>query len=281
MFIDPQLDAWLKTLTPLDIADLTTAREASSRNQGGAEAVPAEWHGNLKVFRSEKGEGQSGPTIYNIHGGGFVLGSTTSDDPENTMLMDRLGATVVSPEYSLAPESPFPTAFHQCCEGLRWVADNIDSRPIIMGHSAGGGLAAVVAQWGVDNGIDVGGQILIEPELDPTLLSKSMRTYEHGPVWTRANAVLSWQYYLGDKGDQPYATVRENPGVIPRTYIIVNQSDPLRDEGIEYAQKLADSGTPVTLKMYPGTVHGSMSCLQAEITQLAYEELCTALSCWP
>lgn len=260
MYIDPDIASWLDSLVPLDIADLPTARQASAKNQQGA-AFPGTHDGKMKVM------GDGSRVIFNIHGGGFVLGSTSGDDPENTLLVDELGVTVVSPEYGLAPENPYPGPVAECCEALEYIVRQLDPHPLIMGHSAGGGLAAMVTQWALEQGIVPAAQVLIEPELDPACASESMRTYAAGPVWTAANGRLSWDYLLNGKE----LTIPARSA--PATYVIVNQSDPLRDEGLRYALALADAGTPVTIKMYPGTVHGSMSCMGAGVTAHAYEEL--------
>ena len=260
MYIDPEIATWLTGLIPLDIADLPAARRASAFNQAGA-TCEGTHDGEMKIMGS-------GPrAIFNIHGGGFVLGSTTSDDPENALLIRELGVSVVSPEYELAPENPYPGPLTQCCKALQRVVRELDPHPIIMGHSAGGGLAAMVTQWALKNGIAPAAQVLIEPEIDPTLSTQSMKTYAAGPVWTAANGRLSWDYLLG--GKELTIPARQ----APQTYVVVNHSDPLRDEGVNYALALADAGTPVTLKMYPGTTHGSMSCLTAGVTTHAYDEL--------
>lgn len=265
MYVDPDISRWLTTLTPVDIADLPVARVASAKNQVRTRGANREYRGHSGGPWKVIGHGSR--VIVNIHGGGFVLGSTSSDDPENELLARKLGCTVVSPEYGLAPENPYPGPLTQCCQALTWVVDNLDPHPVVMGHSAGGGLAAMVTQWALDQGIELGAQVLIEPEVDPRCASASMKTYAEGPVWTKANGELSWQYLL--QGERVEVPAR----LAPPTYVIVNQSDPLRDEGIAYALRLADAGTPVTLKMYPGTVHGSMSCMDAAVTRKAYEEL--------
>lgn len=265
MYVDPDISRWLTTLTPVDIADLPVARAASAKNQVRTRGANREYRGHSGGPWKVIGHGSR--VIVNIHGGGFVLGSTSSDDPENELLARKLGCTVVSPEYGLAPENPYPAPLTQCCDALAWVVRNLDPHPVVMGHSAGGGLAAMVTQWALDQGIELGAQVLIEPEVDPRCASASMETYAEGPVWTKANGELSWQYLLQGR------SVEVPARLAPPTYVIVNQSDPLRDEGIAYTLRLADAGTPVTLKMYPGTVHGSMSCMDAAVTRKAYEEL--------
>ena len=125
----------------------------------------------------------------------------------------------------------------------------------------------MATQWALQNGIEPAAQVLIEPEIDPTLSTQSMKTYAAGPVWTAANGRLSWDYLPDGK------ELTIPAGKAPQTYVVVNHSDPLRDEGVNYALALADAGTPVTLKMYPGTTHGSMSCLTAGVTTHAYDEL--------
>ena len=170
MYVDPDISRWLTTLTPVDIADLPVARVASAKNQGAVCARGGHNSSPWKVI------GRGSRVIVNIHGGGFVLGSTSSDDPENELLARKLGCTVVSPEYGLAPENPYPAPLTQCCDALAWVVRNLDPHPVVMGHSAGGGLAARVTQWALDKGIELGAQVLLEPEVAPRCGAASMET---------------------------------------------------------------------------------------------------------
>ena len=209
------------------------------------------------------------PALYWIHGGGFVLGDVDADIQAPAHIAAALGAVVISVEYRLAPEHPFPAPVEDCYAGLTWLAGSagelgIDhARVAIGGVSAGGGLAAAVALIARDRrGPALCLQVLDIPELDDRLSTPSMRAYNDTPVWDHPSAVLSWQAYLGSERDadtSPYAApARANDlSGLPPAYVVTCEFDPLRDEGIEYAQRLMQAGVPTELHHYPGTFHGS------------------------
>jgi len=209
------------------------------------------------------------PALYWIHGGGFVLGDVDADLEAPTHVAAALGVIAVSVEYRLAPEHPFPAPAEDCYTGLKWLAGNasqlgIDpARVAIGGVSAGGGLAAAVALMARDRGGPaLCFQVLDIPDLDDRLATPSMNAYTDTPVWNRPNAVLSWQAYLGPEhaGDtSPYAAPARATDLsgLPPAYVVTCEFDPLRDEGIEYAQRLMQAGVSTELHHYPGTFHGS------------------------
>jgi acetyl esterase len=209
------------------------------------------------------------PALYWIHGGGFILGDVDADMEAPAHIAATLGAVVVSVEYRLAPEHPFPAPADDCYAGLTWLADSagelgIDrARIAIGGVSAGGGLAAAVALMARDRrGPALCLQVLDIPDLDDRLATPSMRAFTDTPVWDYPSAVLSWQAYLGpghDGDTSPYAAPARAADLsgLPPAYIVTCEFDPLRDEGIEYARRLMQAGVPTELHHYPGTFHGS------------------------
>lgn len=213
------------------------------------------------------------PGLVFIHGGGFVLGSVDGLDYDAARIADQVGAVVVCVEYRLAPENPFPAGLEDCYAALTWTAAHagelgIDTGRIgIGGESAGGGLTAALALLARDRGGPaLCFQYLGVPELDDRLDTPSMRDYVDTPFWDRPSAELSWDFYLGGPGVRggssvsPYAAPAraEDLTGLPPAHVTVCQFDPLRDEGIAYAQRLMHAGVPTELCHYPGTFHGAV-----------------------
>lgn len=223
----------------------------------------------LIVFRPEHRTEQLLPGIAYFHGGGFVFGDAGTDVRVPSALAADLGAVVVSVNYRLAPEYPFPTPFDDCFNALSWIAGDNDlgidpTRIVVAGMSAGAGLAAAVAL----KSRDIGGpailfQALDSPVLDDRLLTRSATEYRDSPLWNRQNAIDSWRHYLGADADRTRtseyaapARARDLAG-LPPAYIAVSSFDPLRDEGIDYAQRLTQAGVHAELQLAAGTFHGS------------------------
>jgi acetyl esterase/lipase len=228
------------------------------------------------------------PGLLDIHGGGFVVGSIAMEHAFATQVARDLGAVVATPEYRLAPEHPFPAGLDDCYAALQWLhADpagfGVDpARVGVGGQSAGGGLAAATALLARDRGgPPLCFQFLGIPELDHRLETTSMRTFVDTPMWHRANAVLSWRYYLGEGTDtvSPYASpaICDDLHGLPPAYVTTMEFDPLRDEGIGYALRMMEAGVSVELHSYPGTFHGSAVVSTAAVSRRAHAELIGAL----
>ncbi|WP_433378753.1 alpha/beta hydrolase [Actinoplanes sp. CA-142083] len=281
---DPELAAIVEVLPALDISDLAAARaqmlqmgeqmpafeppaslDISKRSIPGP---PGDPDVEVTVIRP-RGDLKGRPGLLWIHGGGFVLGDVEGDMPLATGLAEGAGAVVVSVEYRLAPEHPFPAPVEDCYAALKWTAENaaelgIDaSRLAVGGLSAGGGLAAAVALMARDRGGPaLCFQLLDIPEVDDRLSTPSMKQFTDTPLWHHPNAILSWEAYLGPghNGDtSPYAAPSRATDLsgLPPAYVVTCEFDPLRDEGIEYAQRLMQAGVPTELHHFPGTFHGS------------------------
>jgi acetyl esterase len=231
----------------------------------GAPDVP------VRIY-SPEGLEQAVPGIIHIHGGGFVIGNLESELGSCVALCRVLGVVVVSVDYRLAPETPYPGPLEDCYAALQWASDNgaqlnIDAaRLAVFGQSAGGGLAAATCLLSRDRGgPKICFQFLGIPELDDRLQTSSMQRFVDTPMWNRPNAELSWDFYLGDRyqrgaDDVPYhaAPARaEDLSGLPSAYISTMEFDPLRDEGVEYALKLMRAGVATELHSFPGTFHGS------------------------
>jgi acetyl esterase len=219
--------------------------------------------------------------IFDVHGGGFTVGSALMNDQANTAMARELGVVVVSVEYRLAPENPFPAGLEDCYAGLVWLAKNaeqlgIDADNIVIhGVSAGGGLCAALAMLARDRGGPaIAFQYLGVPELDDRLATASMQAFTDTPLWNLPSAENSWDCYLGDgvrgtAGVSPYAAPARATDLtgLPPTYISAMHFDPLRDEDITYAQALLAAGVTVELHLFPGTFHGSALAAKAAVSK--------------
>jgi len=282
--VDPEYLPLMGFIPRLDVSDAAAAR-ALIRSMGAQDPMAAVPAGvvvdrrtaqaadgsdiELVVFRPESRGERPLPGIAYFHGGGFVFGDAGTDVRVPSALAAELGAVVVSVNYRLAPEFPFPTPFNDCYDALTWIAGDNDlgidpARIVVAGISAGAGLAAAVTL----KTRDIGGpavcfQALDSPVLDDRLLTASVTEYTDSPLWNRQNSIDSWHHYLGVDADRTRtseyaapARARDLAG-LPPAYIAVTAFDPLRDEGVEYAQRLTRAGVPTELQLYPGTFHGS------------------------
>ena len=241
---------------------------------------------------SPEGLEQAVPAILHIHGGGFVIGDLDSELGSCVALCRQLGAVVVSVDYRLAPETPYPGPLEDCYAALEWVSSNSaqlstdPTRIAVFGQSAGGGLAAATCLLAKDrDGPDICFQYLGIPELDDRLQTPSMQRFVDTPMWNRPNAELSWDFYLGDQyqrgaDDVPYhaAPARaEDLTGLPPAYISTMEFDPLRDEGVQYALNLMQAGVATELHSFPGTFHGSALFSTAQVSQRESVEMFAVL----
>ena len=249
----------------------------------GAPQVP------IRLYRPKAGGSGPRGCVFEIHGGGFLLGSIDMMDPWCQRVAAELDVLVVSVEYRLAPEHPFPAGIEDCYTALCWTAQQahelgIDpTRLAIAGQSAGGGLASGTALMARDRGFPaLCFQLLEIPELDDRLDTPSMRAFADTPLWNRPNAVWSWRHYLGPNHasePSPYAAPARAKDLagLPPAYVSTMEFDPLRDEGILYALRLLQAGVPVELHSYPGTFHGSALLPSAEVSKRGAREALDAL----
>ena len=210
-----------------------------------------------------------------IHGGGYVMGDPRGDHDVCSQHARDLGIVVVNVDYRLAPEHPFPAALEDCYAALRWVHENADelgidpSRIAVGGGSAGGGLAAALAQLAHDRGeVPVCFQYLVYPMLDDrtTLVRKRPRTL----VWTPGANLFGWTSYLGHspglEESRPYAVParREDLSGLPPAWIGVGDIDLFYEEDVAYAKRLQAAGVPCHLEVVPSYYHGAFSMAPAD-----------------
>jgi acetyl esterase len=292
---DPDLAEGIPMLPRVDLADPVSARamvkdllvalpepdttavdvrELEVPGPEGAPDVP------LRVYTPQTATAPV-PGVYDIHGGGFVLGTLDLVHGRNAELCRELNAVVVSVDYRLAPEQQFPAGLEDCYAGLVWMSAHarelgVDpDRIAVHGTSAGGGLAAAVALLCRDRGGPrLCFQYLAVPEVDDRLATPSMRMFRDTPLWNRPYAVISWDSYLGSgrrgtDGVSPYAAPMRAADLsgLPPAYVNAMEFDPLRDESIAYALALLKAGVQVELHLFPGTSHGSALLASAHASQ--------------
>ena len=254
------------------------------------ELVPG-WDGGPGVgVRVWHNANATGAAMVWIHGGGYLFGSASMDDARLAAWADALGATIVSVEYRLAPEDPFPAALDDCYAALTWLVANaadlgVDlARVAVGGASAGGGLAAGLALLARDRGeIDLAYQLLIYPMVDDRNVTPSSRL--DTLIWTRAANLLAWRAYLGEAagtaGPPAYAAAARADDLsgLPPAFVGVGSLDIFRDEDIEYAQRLLAAGVPTELHVYPGATHGfDTMCPGAAVARRCVRDVDDALA---
>jgi len=222
----------------------------------------------IRIYQPEGMNSTKLPVLLWFHGGGYVMGRPNGDDTLCGKFVESAGCVVISPDYRLAPEYPYPAALEDCYATLVWIASgkfelNVDvERIAIGGGSAGGGLTAALALLTRDR---VGPSICFEMPLYPMIDDRNitLSSYEvtdKSAVWHRSNNLVAWEMYLGDHthGDvSPYAAPSRATDLVglPPTYICVGQLDLFRDEAIDFAAHLAQAGVDVELHVYPGCFH--------------------------
>jgi acetyl esterase len=220
-----------------------------------------------------------GPLLVFFHGGGWVYGDLDSHDPACRFLAERSGVRVLSVDYRLAPEHPYPAAYDDAVAAYRWVVDHAASlgadpaRLAVGGDSAGGTLAATTAVVAAREGLPLALQLLIYPGTDMTSRSESRRLFERGYYLTDEFMDLAKARYLPDpaRWAEPAASplLGEVPAGLAPAYVATAGFDPLRDEGEAYARKLADAGVEVELRRFPDQIHGFLNVVGAGRTARA------------
>ncbi len=206
------------------------------------------------------------PVLVYFHGGGWVIGDLEVVHGPLTVLANLAHAVIVSVDYRLAPEHPFPAAVEDCDAAVRWVAANaallnVDPERIAVGgDSAGGNLAAVVAMLARDRGGPrIIHQLLLYPVTDCNRETASFR--DHGDGYFLTSDLMEWvqREYLGEGGastDWRASPLRAaDLAGLPSAHVITGEFDPLRDEGEAYAARLVEAGGTATVARYDGQIH--------------------------
>ncbi|WP_052505776.1 alpha/beta hydrolase [Novosphingobium sp. P6W] len=207
--------------------------------------------------------------MLHLHGGGYVLGSLAMGHAQNLALAGELGALVVSVDYRLAPEHPAPAPLEDCYAVLCWLVEQAEelgldpARIAVRGESAGGGLAAALAQLTRDKGGPaLIHQSLIYPMLDDRTCITAQPEHIGSFIWTPKSNAFGWGAVLGvmpGAGIVPIYSVparTDDLSRLPSAFIGVGALDLFLLEHMDYARRLAEAGVPTELHVYPGAYHG-------------------------
>ncbi|MGW6708134.1 alpha/beta hydrolase [Streptomyces sp. NPDC054956] len=292
MDLDPELSVVLATLEeevrePLTPENLAARQEqdAAVRPRPTVEELRADGRFEVEELRvpgapdgpevtlvSARPAGITGslPLLYYMHGGGMIMGNAWSVVPQ--LLSEwalTLELAVVSVEYRLAPQAPYPGPLEDCYAGLAWAAEHaarlgIDAERIVIGgKSAGGGLAAALALLTRDRGGPAPiGQLLLCPMLDDRNDTYSSHQMDGIDIWDRTSNATAWQAVLGDRYGAadlpPYAAPARATDLsgLPPAYIEVGAAETFRDEDVAYADAIWRAGGQAELHVWPGAFHG-------------------------
>ncbi len=245
----------------------------------------------VRIYRPH-GVGDVLPAVLHIHGGGYVMGRAAMMEAAHRPLVADLRCCVVSVEYRLAPETPYPGAVEDCYAALRYMCNNagdlrIDTARLgVMGESAGGGLAAALALLARDRReFKLAFQHLIYPMLDDrTCVADDPHPHVGEFIWTPHNNRFGWASLLGkapggsDVSIYAAAARAEDLSNLPRTFIATGALDLFLEENIDYARRLMRKGVPVELHVYPGAFHGFNLAIDADVTKRAARDSKAALA---
>jgi acetyl esterase len=235
-----------------------------------------------------KASGARGLVLY-CHGGGFVLGDLDTYDSVCRAICQESGCVVVSVDYRLAPEHPFPAAVEDCHEALSWVAEHAaelggDAQRIaVCGDSAGGNLAAVLALLAREKGPAIRYQLLIYPVTTAMAGDlPSHKAFGEGTILSLKAMRAFTGHYFGGSGRAPdfrgAPLLADDLSDLPPALILVGAYDVLRDDGVTYAERLIEAGVEATLVEYSGLSHGFIN-MAANLSggRLALDQVGTAL----
>jgi acetyl esterase len=226
-------------------------------------------HGEIRSMAFKREGGEEKPLIVFIHGGGWCIGSIASHTEQCIRVSESSGMSILSLEYSLAPEFPYPQAVEECQDAVNWMINNEfltfcdSSRIILMGDSAGGNLSITTAYHRLkkDGAKGIVEVVPIYPATDCfSQKGGSFTDFGEGYYLTKILMDAFNEGYFKNGGDasSPYASplLHDDFEGFPDTYLITAGYDPLRDEGEAFAKKLKNKNVNVFMKRYEGAVHG-------------------------
>ena len=252
--------------------------------EGPAGAVP------IRVYRPAAAAPPPAPCVLYIHGGGFMTGDLDTNDTIAWGLAEGTGCVVVSTDYRLAPENPYPAAFDDCYAALRHVADNaaalgIDAGRIgVCGDSAGGNLTAAINLAARNRGgPKVAAQAILYPGLRTEGTLPSFTTYGEAPIQSTAATRKYRLVYMPDPATHtdPYACplMAEDYGDLPPALIHVAEIDAARDEGKLYAERMAAAGVEVTYRVAERMIHSFLRArFNGPAAQAEFDVVCAFLA---
>lgn len=213
------------------------------------------------------------PLIVYLHGGGWVFGSPDYADGGCRYLTSSSHSVVVSVDYRLAPEHPYPIPVQDSFDALVWVSEHASelqgdaTKLFVAGDSAGGNLAAVISQWAAEkNGPTISAQALIYPVTNINFNTSSYEKYGEGYGLDRTGMIWFTEHYIGDAIDQKDPSVSplisQDLHKLPRTILIAAEYDVLLDEGIAYVTRLKEAGVETKHIIMPGLIHSYYSKME-------------------
>ncbi|MCP5029519.1 MAG: alpha/beta hydrolase [Actinomycetia bacterium] len=213
----------------------------------------------VRIYRNQ---GATGVFVF-YHGGGYTIGDLDTHDQVCRQLALESGSTLMAVHYRLAPENPFPAGIDDAWAALQWADANraelggdAAAKIVVGGDSAGGNFSAVMALMARDASLDLAAQLLVYPGVEVDDDSPSMT--ENGSGYILSEETMTWfrQCYAADASDWRASPMRahSHAGLAP-ALVITAEFDPIRDQGAQYAAKLAAAGVEVTHTHYDGMVH--------------------------
>ena len=246
----------------------------------------------VRIYRRRSEKGLL-PVLLYLHGGGFFCGDLFSEQQQCVRYALNARCVVLCVAYRLAPENPFPAGLNDCYKALEFIWEHSHELKLdrdliaVGGSSAGANLAAAVTLLARDRtGPKICFQLLLIPALDDRLETDSAVQFTDTPGFARSEAEIMWRWYLGDSPQEvsPYAAPARAKDLshLPAAYILCAGLDPLRDEGLDYANRLTESGVAVELHLVPSIPHGFASISSAAISKRLLNEqvavLCNAFA---
>jgi acetyl esterase/lipase len=269
-----------RTLPIMRALSALTGRLSKTNASGDVEVITLGSGAGVRLFRPA-GVTEPTPALLWIHGSGYVIGTAQQEDQVCRRFSRRLGITVASVEYRLAPEHPYPAPLEDCYSALTWLAGlpAVDpGRVAIGGASAGGGLAAALALLARDRGeVTPTFQLLVYPMLD----DRSSLTAENPNyrLWNTHSNRFGWTAYLGNADPNVAVPARraDLSGLAP-AWIGVGTHDLFHDEDLAYAERLTAAGVPCQVDVVPGAFHGfDRVASKAQVSQRFFDSQCESL----
>lgn len=290
-FVKPDVQMVLEIIASLDQAPLNSLSPEDARQQmeaNTAQRPPGPEVGEIidsslpgpageldyRLYRPAS-EGPH-PVVVYFHGGGWVLGHASSDDPFCRYLCANSDAVIVSVNYRHAPEAKFPAAVDDAFAAVNWIAENISSlggeegQLAVAGWSAGGNLAAITCQLAAQTGgPDIKGQLMLTPVTNGDFSTPSYQDNAEGYVLTRELMEWFWDHYCPAEERTDHRAsplLNENLTGLPPAMVVTAELDPLRDEGNAYAAALQAANVPVQHLQAPGQIHTSLTAVDMVIS---------------
>jgi len=272
--LEPRARAFVEALAASGLPPAYTVTPEEARRRVKALRLPREPRAMLDVsdhlapapqggvpVRVYRPSDDAAAAILYFHGGGWVTGGVEESDLFARELAAETGCVVVSVGYRLAPEAPYPAAIEDADAALDWLAGDLPI--VVMGDSAGGNIATVLAARARDRGgPSIAAQVLAYPVTDAGMATESYRHFADGPLLSAKLLGWYWDHYLPDTAARAHPHASPLAGALdglPPAFVLTAENDPLRDEGEAYATALAAADVPVRALRYDGQIHGFLT----------------------